>query len=1171
MSKIKLTADQQAAVSTRGSSLLVSAAAGSGKTRVLTERLMAYVCDEAHPKSIDSFLIITYTRAAAAELRGRILDELSLRCAMQPDNRRLRRQSTLCYRAQIGTIHSFCTSVLRENCHMLGISPDFRVGDEDKCTELKEKALERVLESAYEKMDTLSGFTDLVDTVGAGRDDSRLSQTILDLHGKMQSHAYPYKWAQQQSENLQLTAISDISETAWGSLLLENAKKTVSYWSNRLDSVWFFLNSNPAENAPIISAYEESLTQTMEQLRSLLRAMNLGWDKARCELPIDFPRLKPLKGYEYEDRKALVTSARDGCKKALASVDAALSAPSEELIGELSKTAPAMRALLDLTLEFDRLYSTEKRRLNLLDFSDLEHFAVNLLWDEQTGKPTDTATELSKRYSEIMIDEYQDVNSVQDLIFRCISRNGQNLFMVGDVKQSIYRFRLADPTIFIEKYHSYSEVSSPLNSQGKKILLQKNFRSDKRILYACNHVFSNLMSEELGEISYDSDAALFPRDDASCRGNVCLSVLAVRSSGYVEERPDKTYLEAKMVASQIKKLVEAGDTILDNGIERPISYGDIAILLRSPGTAGSLFRRALSELGIPVLSEQGSGFFSAPEIMVLRSLLSVIDNPHRDIPLTSALSSPVFSFTADELSMIRAQNHSSDFYTALTYRAATDKRCADFVDTLDELRSAACDLSVCQLLSMIYERLELPALCAAESGIDFGTQNLILMWELAAGYENSGYRGLFSFLAYLDRLEQRGEEPRSTSSDARSAVSIMSIHKSKGLEFPVVFLANTSRKFNTMDLRAPVLIHPNLGLGGKITDINRGIEYPTVARRAIAAALSSEMQSEEMRVLYVAMTRAKERLYISFTDRDPEALIAKLSDGLSSPLDPELLRSAGSMSQWLLSAALIQNDGLIDIEVCNPEDETSYSYYSESEPIEQQSVDFGTKLEMLHSVLNYRYPYSESVELPTKLTATKLPDDEDSEALSLEPARPRLFRQADFARENRPLTAAEKGTATHIVLQYIDFNRTSSLDDVESEIARILKLGQLNQIQANGVDRYSILNFFASPIGQRILRADKVIREFRFSLLCPAQLFYENCKNEDIMLQGVVDCCIEENNALTIIDYKTDYVTDDSLSSLAEHYTRQLSAYSYALSRIMQKPVKFRILHFLHAGKSIEV
>ncbi|NCC68417.1 MAG: helicase-exonuclease AddAB subunit AddA, partial [Clostridia bacterium] len=460
MSRITLTPDQEKAVFTRSSSLLVSAAAGSGKTRVLTERLMAYITDDKEPKDINSFLIITYTRAAAAELRSRILEELSLRSAAEPENRRLRRQSTLCYRAQIGTIHSFCTSILREYCHKVGLTPDFRVGDDDKCTELREKALEKALENAYEKIGEDGDFAALVESVGAGRDDARLARAVLDLREKMQSHPYPEKWADFQLSGLDISGFTDAGETVWGKELIENAKQTALYWSSRLDDVWYSLNSLKSENAPIIAAYGESLCETTDALRSFLRALDIGWDRASKELPIPFPRFKPLRNYDFEDRKTTVTAAREACKKAMNNLCAVFDAPSAKLLSELSATAPAMRALIRLTLTFDRLYSAEKRRYNLLDFSDLEHFAVSLLCDPESGKPTETAVEISRRYTELMVDEYQDVNAIQDLIFRCVSHEEKNIFMVGDVKQSIYRFRLADPSIFIKKYLSYKDVVS---------------------------------------------------------------------------------------------------------------------------------------------------------------------------------------------------------------------------------------------------------------------------------------------------------------------------------------------------------------------------------------------------------------------------------------------------------------------------------------------------------------------------------------------------------------------------------------------------------------------------------------------------------------------------------------------------------------------------------------
>ena len=1168
MSKIELTRDQWDAVYLRDTSLLVSAAAGSGKTRVLTERLMAYVTDKDEPKDIDSFLIITYTRAAAAELKGRILQELAQRCAEDPQNRRLRRQSTLCYKAQIGTIHSFCTALLRENSHLIGLAPDFRVGDEDKCAELKEKALELAMDACYEKMDEMEGFRELVSGVGAGRDDSRLAQTVLELHGKMQSHAYPEKWALDQIGRSSCEGFTDASQLIWGQELISNAKKTVEYWSARLDDIWFALNEDEEENSPIISAYGDSFAITMEQLRELSRALDIGWDASRERLPIDFPRLRPLKGYEFEDRKVMLTAARDGCKKAMQALETVFDAPSEKLLADMATTAPASDALLRLTLEFDKLYCREKRRLNLLDFSDLEHFAVRLLCDEQTGKATELARELSQRYTEIMIDEYQDVNAVQDLIFRCISKNEGNLFMVGDVKQSIYRFRLADPSIFLHKYRSFEPVRREGRSGAGKILLQKNFRSDAKVLYACNRVFGEIMSEELGEICYDERSALYPRDDAPQRGCVTLDVLAVPQAEDGEERPDKLCMEARMVAERIAGMLQSGQTILDGKRERPLECGDIAILLRSPNTSGAAFRRALSERGIPVAAEQGGGFFSSQEIIVMRALLEVIDNPHRDIPLTAVLMSPVFGFSADELSLIRAESRGTDFYNALCARAKHDELCAGFIKMLDELRSLSRDLKVTQLLSFIYRRLELPALCAARGGT--GTGNLLLLSDLAAAYEENGYRGLYGFITQLERMEQRGDEPRGIAPELGNAVTIMSIHKSKGLEFPVVFLAGTSKRFNTTDLRSPVLIHPELGLGGKLVNIERGIEYPSLARRAIASRLTGEMLSEEMRVLYVAMTRAKERLHISCTAKDPQELCEKLSLGLTSPISPELLKGAQSMSQWLVSAALLDAGESIELSLRYPEQTQEVKDRKEAPQSENTAAEYGD-IEALRAVLSRRYAHEASAALPAKITATMLPGDEpDDEAQSME-KRPRLFRLPDFAGEERPLTSSEKGVATHLVMQYIDFSRTSELSDVESEIARLCELGILSKRQAKVVDRAAVLGFFASEIGQRVLHADNVLREFRFSILCPGNALLDTDQTEELLLQGVVDCCIEENGILSVIDYKTDYVTQETLDAAVKEYEKQVKTYAYAMERITKKPVEASYLCFLRAGKAVRI
>ena len=476
MPEFKPTAAQAAAIGTRGSAVLVSAGAGSGKTRVLTQRLMSRICDETDPVDLDRFLIITFTRAAAGELKGRIMQELAERLAKDPGNRRLRRQNALCGRAQIGTIHSFCAALLRENCHILGLSPDFKIVDDERAETMKTAALERVLEERYARPEDYPGFLALADTVGAGRSDDRLAALILNLHLRMQCHARPEQWARKQVEQLRAPT-EDAADTPWGREVMAQARASAEYWNGEMDRLLCLM----AGEEKIRAAYMDSFAQTAAELRELCRCLNIGWDRARDCLPIQFEKLKALRNSPNPQLSELLKSRRDACKKAMGDLQALLYAPSEQLMSELRLTAPAMEALLDVTLDFDRAFSRDKRLRGLVDYADLEHFTARLLTDEQ-GAPTELAKQLSRRYAEIMVDEYQDVSRVQDAIFRAISRDGQNLFLVGDVKQSIYRFRLADPEIFTEKYLSYADHEAAAPGQPRRILLRENFRSRREIL-----------------------------------------------------------------------------------------------------------------------------------------------------------------------------------------------------------------------------------------------------------------------------------------------------------------------------------------------------------------------------------------------------------------------------------------------------------------------------------------------------------------------------------------------------------------------------------------------------------------------------------------------------------------------------------------------------------------
>lgn len=1157
MAEFKPTKSQSDAIYTANRTVLVSAAAGSGKTKVLTERLLARITRDTNPADVDSFLIITFTKAAAAELRSRIMDEIASRLADDPENKRLRRQSALCQRAQIGTIHSFCANLLRENCHAAGLSPEFKVIEEERSDAIKERVIEKVMESCYEHMD--EDFRLLTDTVGRGRDDSRLAELVVNLHKKMQSHALPEEWARTQIQELSKN-YSDAAETAWGKEIISTLKLKADFWAQRME----MLAAEAQAEEKIFAAYGASIAESAANLREFSKAMDLGWDKAIAFLPIKFPRLSSLQKSPDPELSEYIKAVRERCKGSVARFTESISAESKKTLADMCKTAPAMQALLKLTLEFDRVYAAEKRRRAEVDFSDLEHMAYKLLSEHE-----DIARAVSEKFTEIMVDEYQDVNAVQDAIFRAASKNGENLFMVGDVKQSIYRFRLADPTIFTGKYNGFSDLASAEGNEPVRIMLQENFRSRSQVIDAANHVFRTCMSETLGDIAYDSYAEL--KCGASYAESVPvpeLMLIGITEGDDEDESPDKTELEATFVAKKIKSIVDSGTLVTDRDVRRPARYSDIAILMRSANSAGDAYRRALIAADVPVMNGQGGSFFDSMEISGIMSLLAVMDNPHQDVPLISALRSPFFGFTADELSEIRAADKKSDFFTALTKRGEADGKCADFLDRLMFFRNCARDMELGSLIWKLYDELDAFAICSAMRDGENRCNNLTLMLDYAKRFESAGYRGLHRFVEWLGKLNERGEEPGVGSSG--NAVQIMTVHKSKGLEFPVVFLCDTNRRFNRQDLKDAVLVHPELGLGPKVTDTERGIEYSTLARSAIKMRADREMLSEEMRLLYVALTRAKEYLYMTAVMKEPEEKLQKLMPLVSYPMSPEVLMSAQSPATWLMYSLLADKSECLRLSLHYPEKAEESEKTQETQALFEANDEIKEKL---RGNLAFRYAYESAANLPSKVTATEMKrhEEPDEDALSVAPKRQRSFRMPDFLRESRPMTGTEKGTATHMVLQYIDYKKADNIDSIKAEIERLRVCRFLSDRQAEAVDAKAILKLFRSDIGQRIMNADKINREFKFSILCPAEDFFTGGEGEKVLLQGVMDCCIEEKGELTIVDYKTDKVRGDALISRAETYKGQLRAYAIAAERITGKPVKECVLYFLDAGETVSV
>lgn len=1156
MSDMMLTPAQREAVETRGVPMLVSAAAGSGKTRVLTERLMARILEG---EDISHFLVITFTRAAAAELRGRILTELSALSAAHPTDRRLRRQSAELYRAEIGTIDSFCGTVVRENAHLLGISPSFSVLDEERASALRAAALEDVLEAAYERIGEDEGLRMLVDSVGAGRDDRRLAEVVNSVFDEMQSRAWPEEWAKEKLSLLDLSGLSDAGETVWGRYLLDDAAAEADHRAGALEEAAAAM-ARPG-NEPMLAAYGGAFAEAAARFRDISRAARESWDGTRRVLSEDWPRLKALKGFDDEAAKARAKGVWDDAGKARDRLKKSLAGESESLLRSIEASRPALSALIELVFSLDKAYAARKRRADACDFSDVEHFCVRLLCDAETGAPTALARSLSDRYAEVMVDEYQDVNAVQELIFRCVSGGGARLFTVGDMKQSIYRFRLAEPRIFSERYDAFADGTA-----GRRVLLRENFRSRGAVLDACNAVFGRIMSRALGDIEYNDEARLVQGAQYPAEGEepVELCVIDLAASDE-EETPDKAMTEARYVARRIRDMVDRGEPVSDGrGGLRPVRWGDIAVLLRAPRSAGAAYRRALTELGVPVSAVQGGAFFDQPEVSFALSMLAVADNPRQDVPLIAALRGLPFAFTPDELTAVRAECR-GDLWDALCLRAEKDARSARFVAVVRELRELSREEPTEALLRWLYDRTGLMAACAVLPDAERKNTNLCQLYEYARRFEQDGSRGLFRFLAWLRRLEERGMEPAAPA--AGDAVQIMSIHKSKGLEFPVVFLADNARRWAN-DRRPQVLCHERLGLGMRITDAARGVDFPTLAWRAISRAEQLEELSEQERVLYVGMTRARERLIMTCVQADARRALDRMEAGTDGPIAPRVLAGAQDAAAWLMRAAAADAGRTIRLRLVPPEEAER-----RPEPEEAALPEAGPALvRQLEERLAWTYPHEGSVALPSKLTATgvkRLVNEQDPEARELESVgriRERRFRVPELGREAEPLTGAERGVAAHLVMQYIDLHETGGEDAIRAEIGRMRRQGFLDERQAQAVDPRDILAFFRSDIGRRVLGADRVMRELRFSLLCPAQKWFPGAPaGEEILLQGVVDCCIEEGGALTVIDFKTDAAVRPEL------YTGQLEAYAEAMERITKKPVRGAVLWYLRRRCAAEV
>lgn len=1164
------TSEQKKAIESRDGTILVSAAAGSGKTAVLVERVIRRLSDENKPCPADRLLIVTFTRSATHEMRERIYHALSEKSAENPGSVYLRRQLSLLPFAKISTIDSFCGELVRDNFHDLNISPDCKLIEGAELKIMENDALEKTLNELYSEKD--ASFTALADLLVNGADDSALGELIKELYRNSTAFALPEKWLDSLLEEYYFDG--RLSESRWGRLILNEAGQAVEYYRNIVDKML----AAAAQDDVVFEKYGPCVRGISEVLNGLKASIcEKSWDEiCRDFASAKLPNLGRLpKGYTSEiadyikEKKKLISDA-------IGTISKLFCASQSENDEDMKLLKPIAEKLVYAVKLFKSNFDSIKRQADGMDFSDITHFALKLLIKHENGEPVKTklAEEISEQFEEILVDEYQDINEIQNMLFTAVSKNGENLFTVGDVKQSIYRFRQAMPEIFLKKRNSLEDYTD--GNYPAKITLDRNFRSRKGVTENINFVFSQLMREETGGVDYGESEALraaanYPECDFA---QTQLHIL----SG--DDRVTRTD-EAEYVAGLIKKAIDNKMQITDKHGTRDASYGDFCILLRSVSNGkAQAYAQALTDMNIPSYVSESTGFFSAAEVSTAVNLMRIIDNPIQDIPLLSVMFSPMFGFTADELAKMRiAERKAPIYHCVVNFAKNGDKKSQAFLDKLDKLRMMSSTLSCADFIREVYDETGYRAIVSAMKNGDARISNLNVLTDFAEKYESSGRRGLSGFIRFIDRIQkQDGDlESASAASDSADVVRIMTIHKSKGLEFPVCIVADLSAKFNR-NIK-PFSFHPDYGICFDIKDNRLKRRYTTVGKKAIDIAENNSSLSEELRILYVALTRAKEQLICVTRCDNPEKKLSELASGIEAgkELPAYLIKSRKSMAEWLWLSFLRHPDSVnmrvkagvgegIALPACERlEVIFDDKYIAETEESESKSeviCSDDSLSEIIRERISYKYPYGDL----SGIAAKSAPSDFESGSFSTKyfaSAKPRFLSKSG-------MTPANRGTATHKFMEFYDYGSDAG---VEEQIKIMLSENRLTESEAKILDVPKLERFFKSELAERIKKSDTLLREEKVTIGIPAGELYaglsEEAGRELVIIQGYVDCAFSEGGEFTIVDYKTDRVS--SAEELKDKYSVQLHLYERALSECTGMKVRETLIYSFETGEYVKL
>lgn len=1172
MSNVKWTEEQLQAINEKENNILVAAAAGSGKTAVLVERIINKVINENI--DIDKILVVTFTSAAASEIRERILDAIYKKLEENPENTNLQRQINLINKANISTIHSFCLDIIRNNFYELNISNNFRVADATEIELMKYEVLEDLFEEKYLNND--ENFENLINTYTGYRGDEGLQNLILNIYRFIQSSPFPEKWLE-ENVNLFNHDNGDFSQTVWGKIILQDIEEELAEAIMQLKNISTKMEMYD-ELVKFTKAIKEDI-YNLEYIKSginnwdevLIKISNLQWQK----WPVDKKITLELK----EQAKEIRDKAKDIINK---SIKKKISYDSMRANEDINYMYTILMQLKELILEFMKRFSDKKREKNIIDFNDIEHFALKILLDEEK-RETEVAKRYKEKFEEIAIDEYQDSNEIQEEILKQVSK-GNNIFMVGDVKQSIYKFRQAKPEMFLEKYNNYDD---------NKIQLYANFRSRKNILELTNTIFENIMSKNFGSIEYNENEFLnvgqdYNETELPIFKKAELHIIDESEEEIQEEESEeeileeqetedtetleKSEIEAKLVAKRIHELMNGGYYVFDKKIKdyRKLQFKDIVILLRKTKNIAPIYEKELTDLEYPVFSDIGTNYFETIEIQTIMSVLKLISNPDNDIALVTVLRSPIGEFTDNELIEIRMENQNASFYNAMLTSKVHREKINGFLELIEDFRKKQEYLKLDELIWYIYQKTGYYNYVSLMQNGNIKTANLKMLFEKAKDYEQGSFKGLHNFIRFIDRVTKQSSDMGAPKliGENEDVIRIMSIHKSKGLEFPVVFLCGTGNEFNMRDLNDSILIHSELGFGPQYINYERKISYNTLPKEAIKEQIRKELKEEEMRLLYVAITRAREKLIIVGTDKNLKKSLQKKEEMLQitdNKVTGSISSKAKTYLDWLEMVNLADKKMPDLIEVFTHSKNENFKIEKDSkkeEKIELEKREINPKV---NEILTWKYPWQELTKIEGKSSVSKLAKKEINEEEIIEMKKPK------FLSGKLPLTKAEIGTTVHLVMQKLDFKQSYTLEKVKELLEELEQKEIITNEQKQAIPVQKILEFTQTKIFKELSEAKEVYKEQPFYINIPVKELYEINSNENILVQGIIDLYyITKQGEIILVDYKTDYVPENQENYLTEKYTPQLNLYKRALEQALNKKITKTYIYSTYLGKEIE-